>query len=79
MSSWTPAEISDLAATLVQLVVAITALVAIFMTRGDVKRVGKDVDGRFSQLLEVIKTLSGPDRRAPVSGERRGGTDGKAH
>lgn len=70
MGTWTPGDVAAMATALTQIVLAIAALRAIVTTKAEVSSVRKDVDGRFSQLLDLIGRLSNaPDRRA--SDDRR--------
>ena len=64
MGNWAPADIIELARLGVEALFIIVTLIGVFTTKASVSGMRKDVDGRFSQLLDLIARLSGaPERR----------------
>lgn len=64
MGEWTPAEVIELARLGIEALFIVVGLIGIFTTKRDVKGMRKDVDGRFSQLLDLVARLSGvPEQR----------------
>jgi len=64
MDAWTPADIIELARLLLEALFILVGLIGIFTTKANVKGMRKDVDGRFSQMLDLVGRLSGaPDQR----------------
>lgn len=64
MGSWTPAEIIEITRLGIEGFAVLVGLIGIFTTKAHVKGMRKDVDGRFSQMMDLIGRLSGaPERR----------------
>jgi len=68
---WTPADIIEAGKLLIQIVEFVAVVVGIVFVKG----LRRDVDGRMSQLIDLLGRLSGsPNRRhrdEPVEEERR--------
>lgn len=65
MGTWTPAEIIEMARLVIEALVILIGLIGIFTTKASVRGMRKDVDGRFSQLLDLVARLSGaPEQRS---------------
>lgn len=64
MGTWTPAEIIEISRLAIEGLFVLVGLIGIFTTKAHVKGMRKDVDGRFSQMMDLIGRLSGaPEQR----------------
>ena len=67
MGTWTPTDIIELARLILEFVLLVAGVIGIFTTKANVSGMRKDMDGRFSQLLDLVGRLSGaPERRSSV-------------
>jgi hypothetical protein len=65
MGDWTPAEIIEMGRLVIEGLFVLVGLIGIFTTKSHVKGMRKDVDGRFSQMMDLIARLSGaPEQRS---------------
>lgn len=78
VSAWTPAAVTQLALVLTQLVVALAGAWAIFRTRTEVQQTkadvavaNKQIDGRMSQMFDLVERLTAMIGRMGGAGPMR--------